>query len=286
MLAAADALPAEARAAMDEQALHRMLGDDLGAWWPTPTATSPARSPGRSARPTRSAWRRSSTSRPRCCAPVAILAQPVMPQAAGKLLDLLGVQRATRAISPQVGERRPDWSPGHGRCRRRRRSFRATSNLKLNVGQARFETASDRLRRTRMLVDSHCHLDFPGLRRRARRGRRRARGRRASARWSPSRPASAIRRCRSRDRRALSRTCSARSARIRIKPPRSSTSPVDELVRAGARIRRCVGIGEAGLDYHYDIQPARTSGRARLPRHIAAARATELAARHPRARRR
>ena len=32
-----------------------------GAWWRTPTATSPARSRGPSARPTSSAWRRSST---------------------------------------------------------------------------------------------------------------------------------------------------------------------------------------------------------------------------------
>ena len=33
----------------------------VGAWWRTPTATSPARSRGPSARPTSSAWRRSST---------------------------------------------------------------------------------------------------------------------------------------------------------------------------------------------------------------------------------
>ena len=50
--------------------------------------------------------------------------------------------------------------------------------------------------------------------------------------------------------------------------------PVEELV-ALSRHPKCVGIGEAGLDYHYDAAPRDLADRV-FRRHIAAARATGL----------
>lgn len=50
--------------------------------------------------------------------------------------------------------------------------------------------------------------------------------------------------------------------------------PVDELVRLSAH-PRCIGIGEAGLDYHYNYSPADVGKRV-FRTHIAAARKTGL----------
>ena len=60
--------------------------------------------------------------------------------------------------------------------------------------------------------------------------------------------------------------------------------PAAEIV-ALSRHPRCVAIGEAGLDYHYDKSP-RDVQRAVFRTHIAAARETRPAARHPRPQRR
>ena len=60
ILAAADGIYAKAREAMDRQAIKPSTSTPCGRWWRTPTATSPARSRGPRARPTPSAWRRSS----------------------------------------------------------------------------------------------------------------------------------------------------------------------------------------------------------------------------------
>ena len=77
---------------------------------------------------------------------VAILAQPVMPDSSAKLLDSLGIPGTARDFAALGGQR---VSSRARCCRRRRRCFRATSNRPpLNGWNA-------------MLVDSHCHLDFP-----------------------------------------------------------------------------------------------------------------------------
>ena len=77
---------------------------------------------------------------------IAILAQSVMPAASAKMLDILGIPDDIESRNFAALRRR-------GSCRarcflRRRRYFRATSNRR-------------RERVEPMLVDSHCHLDFP-----------------------------------------------------------------------------------------------------------------------------
>ena len=76
---------------------------------------------------------------------VAILVQPVMPEAAGKLLDLLGVAAEARDFAA-LGEA--------GRLVERRGAAGAERDL----------PALCRARRRAggvMLIDTHCHLDFP-----------------------------------------------------------------------------------------------------------------------------
>ena len=175
ILAAADALYAKAREAMDRQAIKHVARCHLGGGGATPTAISPARSRGPSARPIPSAWRRSSTSRPRWCGRSAILAQPVDAGLGGKLLDLLGAAGSGAHVCRRWGRpadcNRGRRLPAPDRCfpalcrggRRRQRRQAPTRGAAL------------------MLVDHHCHLDFPGLRRRPRRRGRRARRRPASA---------------------------------------------------------------------------------------------------------
>ena len=85
---------------------------------------------------------------------VAILLQPIMPASMAALLDLIAVAPEARAFAaldaapkPAVSKRRIGSSRA-GRCPRRRRSSPATSRR-------------EGRRRQMMLIDSHCHLDFP-----------------------------------------------------------------------------------------------------------------------------
>ena len=78
---------------------------------------------------------------------IAILAQPVMPECVGKAARQ---PRHTRRCAQFCGAwRRDAHRARHERCRRRSACSRATSSQRPTE---RFE---------RMLVDSHCHLDFP-----------------------------------------------------------------------------------------------------------------------------
>jgi valyl-tRNA synthetase len=74
---------------------------------------------------------------------ISILLQPFMPESAAKLLDLLGIPTDKRDFmrleKPAVWKR-------ERRSTSRRRSFRAMSRRRGGV--------------RRMLVDTHCHLDF------------------------------------------------------------------------------------------------------------------------------
>ncbi len=68
-------------------------------------------------------------------------------------------------------------------------------------------------------------------------------------------------------------TCTAPSARIRTTRMRNRSRRA-ELV-ALARHPKCVGIGEAGLDYHYDDTPRDLAAQV-FRTHIAAARESGL----------
>ena len=80
-----------------------------GAWWPTPTATSPARSRGPSARPIRARMGTILYVTAEVVRQVAILAAPVVPAAAGRLLDALGQDAGARTFKAlgEAGRLRP-----------------------------------------------------------------------------------------------------------------------------------------------------------------------------------
>ena len=146
ILAAADAMIGKAREAMKTQQLHQVLNAvwavvaDANRYFAgeAPWAlakTDPARQ-GTVLYVTAEVIRQ-----------VAILAQPFMPASAGKLLDLLAIPADERDFAALGGAQRH--RARARRCRRPRRCSRAMSNRK----RAR--------KALTMLVDSHCHLDFP-----------------------------------------------------------------------------------------------------------------------------
>ena len=89
MLWLADALPAKARAAMADYALHTALAE---IWAVVAEANRyfASQEPWVLRKSDPAAWPRCSTSRPRFLRAVGILAQPFVPGAAAKLLDLAG----------------------------------------------------------------------------------------------------------------------------------------------------------------------------------------------------
>jgi methionyl-tRNA synthetase len=80
---------AKAREAMKTQQLHQVLAI-VWAVVAGPTATSPARPPGRSPKAIRASSDRAHVTA-EVIRQVSILAQPFMPSSAGKLLDLLAI---------------------------------------------------------------------------------------------------------------------------------------------------------------------------------------------------
>jgi TatD DNase family protein len=122
-----------------------------------------------------------------------------------------------------------------------------------------------------MLIDSHCHLDFPD--------------------FAPERDdivararAAGVRRLitistlvsRFDDIRALADTYADVFCTVGTHPMNAKDEQVsvDELVKLSA-YEKCVGIGEAGLDYHYDDTPHDVAAQV-FRTHIAAARETGL----------
>jgi TatD DNase family protein len=123
-----------------------------------------------------------------------------------------------------------------------------------------------------MLVDSHCHLDFPDFDEDRDAVIERARAAGVGAIVTISTRVKRFPALRSLVERYDRLYCS-----IGTHPHNAAEEPdvtTDDLVRIAAD-PKVVAIGEAGLDYHYDNSP-REAQRASFLRHIAAARETQL----------
>jgi len=123
-----------------------------------------------------------------------------------------------------------------------------------------------------MLVDSHCHLDFPDL------ADDRAGVLARAAEAGVARMVTISTRVRRFDQvRAIAEAHEEVFCSVGTHPHHAAEEPdvtADELVRL-AEHPKCVAIGEAGLDYFYDRSP-REAQAAGFRTHIAAARATGL----------
>lgn len=123
-----------------------------------------------------------------------------------------------------------------------------------------------------MLVDSHCHLDFPDFAPELDAVVARARAAGVGTMLTIST------RVRQVDRyRAIAETYPEVFFTVGTHPHQAAEEPdvtQDEIVALSAH-PRCVGIGEAGLDYHYGYSPKDVSARV-FRTHIGAARETGL----------
>ncbi|GJE02581.1 TatD family hydrolase [Methylobacterium isbiliense] len=123
-----------------------------------------------------------------------------------------------------------------------------------------------------MLVDSHCHLDFPGLSERLPEVLARARAAGVTRMLTIStrvRQAAVY--------RGLAEAHPEILFTVGTHPHQAAEEPDVPAAEIAALSRhpRCVGIGEAGLDYHYDKAPRDVQARV-FRTHIAAARETGL----------
>jgi TatD DNase family protein len=123
-----------------------------------------------------------------------------------------------------------------------------------------------------MLVDSHCHLDFPAFADHVPEVLARARAAGVGRMVTIS---THVRRFHT--YRALAEAHAEVFFSVGTHPHHAAEEPdvpVDEIVRLSHH-PRCIAIGEAGLDYHYDRSPRDVQGRV-FRTHIAAARETKL----------
>jgi TatD DNase family protein len=123
-----------------------------------------------------------------------------------------------------------------------------------------------------MLVDSHCHLDFPDFA-----DERAAIVERAAAAGVARMVTISTRVRRFPDVLAIAEAFDAVYCSVGTHPHNAAEEPdvtADELVRLSAH-PKVVAIGEAGLDYHYDKSPRDAQARG-FRTHIAAARRTGL----------
>ena len=187
---------------------------------------------------------------------VAIMAQPFMPTSAAKLLDLLAVRADERDFSALDGRQ----------THHRRRHVAAAGAGVPALCRARSKGLT-------MLVDSHCHLDFPDFASELDAVVARARGRR-------HRP----------HRHDLARACANFAQVLAVAEkfpeifcsvgthPHNAHEELDidaKALIALTKHPKVVAIGEAGLDYHYDNSPRDAQAQG-LRQHIAAARETGL----------
>jgi TatD DNase family protein len=122
-----------------------------------------------------------------------------------------------------------------------------------------------------MLIDSHCHLDFPDFASERDNIVARARAGGVKRMITISTLVSKFA-----DIRAIAETYDDVYCTVGTHPMNASAErvSVDELVTL-AQYEKCVGIGEAGLDYHYDDTPRDLAAQV-FRTHIAAARQTGL----------
>ncbi len=122
-----------------------------------------------------------------------------------------------------------------------------------------------------MLIDSHCHLDFPDFAAECDNVVARARDAGVKRMITISTLVSKFA-----EIRALAETYDDVYCTVGTHPMNASAEQVsvEDLV-ALAQYEKCVGIGEAGLDYHYDDTPRDLAAQV-FRTHIAAARQTEL----------
>ena len=123
-----------------------------------------------------------------------------------------------------------------------------------------------------MLIDSHCHLDFPDFE-----SERDAVVARAQAAGVTRLITISTRVARHDAVRAIAERYPDVFFTVGTHPHQAADEPdvaADRLVKL-ARHPKCVGIGEAGLDYHYDQVPRPLAARV-FRTHIAAARASGL----------
>jgi len=123
-----------------------------------------------------------------------------------------------------------------------------------------------------VLVDSHCHLDFPDFD-----ADRDALVARARAAGVGTMVTISTRVAKFRQLRAIAERYERVYCSVGTHPHNAAEEPdigIDDLVRIAAD-PLVVAIGEAGLDYHYDNAP-RPAQREGFLRHIAAARITQL----------
>ena len=189
---------------------------------------------------------------------IAILAQPFMPESASKLLDLLGVRPPSAIFHSSAAHTGSLPAP---RCQRRRRYFRATSSP-----GARGAISN------KMLIDSHCHLDFPDFA--AELDAVVLRARQAGI----ARMVTISTRVRRQDEllaiadRFDDVYCSV-GTHPHYAHEETDVTAADLVART--QNKRVVALGEAGLDYHYDNSP-RDAQEHGFRTHIAAARETGL----------
>ncbi|HEV7873830.1 MAG TPA: TatD family hydrolase, partial [Enterovirga sp.] len=123
-----------------------------------------------------------------------------------------------------------------------------------------------------MLIDSHCHLDFPDFV-----GRLDEVIARAEQNGVGGLVTISTHVARADTYRALSEAHPQIAFTIGTHPHNAGAEPdvpAEELVRL-SRHPRCIGIGEAGLDYHYDKSPRDVQARV-FRTHIAAARESQV----------
>ena len=183
---------------------------------------------------------------------LAILTQPFMPDASAKLLDLLA-DPAGRALT----SRRSDDAAAPGTA------LPPPTGVFPRHARARGG----------MIVDSHCHLDYPGLAEDEAGVIERARAAGVGHHGPHRGQAVAAGRSASRSPSAGPRSFCA----VGVHPHEAGREGLDDpapLVELAA-IPRVVAIGESGLDYFYDFSP-RDRQAASFRTHIAAARETGL----------